>query len=150
MFHSRLIKLFIFVLITSTAVFGNQKGWWEKILPSKEPEVLKSESKTLVTPDPQVVSLQDSFAKVAEAVKPAVVNISAVQITKVSQDPEFYYGDPNEFFYRFFHGDGLPQQRPREREQRQEGTGSGLLLIKKGIFSPITMWFKGPINSPLP
>jgi serine protease Do len=90
-------------------------------------------STPLVNPHPDAINLQNSFAEIAEAVKPAVVNISAVQIQHVrQQDPQFYYGDPNEFFYRFFGQQAPQRQAPAPREYRTEGTGSGVIIDAEG------------------
>src|SRR4051794_24360969 len=131
MFKRKHAFFFIFIL-TSTLLFAQQKGWWENILPHRNSHNVPSTP--LIEPHPDVVNLQDSFAKVAGAVKPAVVNISAVQITRVQTDhDQFFYGDPNEFFFRFFGEGGVPQQpRSQPREYRREGTGSGVIIDSDG------------------
>src|SRR5579863_4762217 len=65
---------------------------------------------------PEVLNLQESFARVAELVKPAVVSISTIHIEKApGGGPEFYFGDPfQEFFQQFFGGQGGPQGGPQE------------------------------------
>ncbi len=140
----RIAPFFLVALVASTAVlFAQQSKWWEKVFPKRSPQVLSSDRRTpLVQPPQEVLTLQDSFAKVAEAVKPAVVNIAAVHIEKAQQqnDPhEFFFGDPNEFFYRFFGepppGGGPPQRRrrpPQQQEFRMEGTGSGIIIDPEG------------------
>lgn len=124
---------FFLVILFYTALYAQQKGWWEKLFPSKSPQVVNPAvpTKTLVEPHPDALALQDSFANVVDAVQPAVVNISAVQITRIQGSPyEFYYGDPNEFFRRFF--GGAPSRQAPPREQRSEGTGSGVLIDPDG------------------
>jgi len=83
-----------------------------------------------------VTELQEAFANVAQAVKPSVVNISAVQIVKMEAPYyEFYFGDPFEqFFDQFF---GAPRgERPapkrREIERKAEATGSGVIIDPEG------------------
>jgi serine protease Do len=130
--------LIMILFLGGSIVLAEQKGWLDRLLPSKNPQVLTQPSKPLVEPPAAVLNLQNSFAQVSDAVKPAVVNISAVHIEKVEQSPEeFYFGDPNEFFYRFFGGQEPPQQqqqqRPRKpRELRSEGTGSGVIIDPEG------------------
>lgn len=80
--------------------------------------------------------LQDAFRHVVKAVKPAVVNVSAVRIANVRQngsslDPFFenhpfreFFGD--EFFKRFF---GAPGET---RKYRQQGLGSGVIFDPRG------------------
>jgi len=130
-------SIFVATLLIGSGVLAEQQGWLDRLLPKKtDPQFLSdSPSKPLVEPHPDVVNLQNSFAEVAAAVKPAVVNISAVHIQKVQgEDPyEFFFGDPNEFFYRYF-GEEAPPQRPQRKPQeyRQEGTGSGVLIDPAG------------------
>jgi len=83
-----------------------------------------------------VLELQGAFENVAEAVKPSVVNISAVQILKI-QAPyyEFYFGDPFEEFFDQFFGrprTERPQPEKREFERKAEATGSGVIIDQEG------------------
>lgn len=75
-----------------------------------------------------------SFADLAEAVKPAVVNISTVSTVKLPGNPfQFFFGSRNddkdgqfdEFLRKFF-GD-IP-----EREMKQKSLGSGVIIDKTG------------------
>jgi len=103
----------------------------------------KSYYKTTALTKPEVsneaVRLQNSFANVAEHVKPAVVNISTLQVLKIEQPLyEFYFGDPFEnFFDEFFgqpRGKEKRPQRPQKRyyERKREGTGTGVIIDPKG------------------
>ncbi len=124
----------LIALFTSVGYIGAEQGWWDKLTRRKSPMVLESAAPAPLEVHPDAESLQNSFARVAELVKPAVVNISAVHVTKVQDNPEFYFGDPNEFFYRYF-GERAPQgrQQPRHpREERSEGTGSGVIIDPEG------------------
>lgn len=91
---------------------------------------------------PEVLNLQASFAKVAELVKPAVVSIATVHIERVNPaGPEFFFGDPfEEFFDQFFGGQGnganpygRMRRRPRSREFKMEGVGSGVVIDPDGL-----------------
>jgi len=64
----------------------------------------------------------DSFAPVAKAVKPAVVNIFSSRLVRTQ--------DPREEFFRRFFGEGLP-----ERMQRQQNLGSGFLVSSDGYIA---------------
>ena len=64
-----------------------------------------------ISPDPQAVNLQDSFAQVAAIIKPAVVSINTVHVESVAVPYQFYFGDPFEEFF------GRPSQ-PRRRAPR--------------------------------
>ena len=69
----------------------------------------------------------ESFADVARAVKPAVVNIFS---TRTVRTPGFAGGpdDPFEDFFRHFFGEGGPQERP----YRQRSLGSGFVISADG------------------
>jgi Do/DeqQ family serine protease len=93
-----------------------------------------------VQPAPVLYSLQDSFARIAQQVKPAVVNISTIHVEKyTSPQYEFYFGSPFEdFFDDFFGGQPRPhkrQQQPKERQyqRRYEGIGSGVVIDADGL-----------------
>ena len=65
----------------------------------------------------------DSFAPIARAAKPAVVNIFSTRIVRGPGST----GDPREDFFRRFFGEGLP-----ERTQRQQSLGSGFAISPDG------------------
>jgi serine protease Do len=72
----------------------------------------------------QTATAIGSFAKLAEAVKPAVINITTQSKSSTGKTPlEEYYGD--DFFKRFF-GDA-PERMPRR------GLGSGVIIDPSGI-----------------
>lgn len=124
-----IIGIFIGAVVVGPgpALMG-ETGWWQRFT-NRHTKGETEPQKPLVEPHADVLKLQDSFAQVAEAVKPAVVNIAAVQITRVQSDPhEFFFGDPNEFFYRYFG----QEPQPRYREYRREGTGSGVIIDPEG------------------
>jgi serine protease Do len=79
-------------------------------------------------PAPAPVELSNSFARIAEAIEPAVVNINTESMVKVSRrrpspDEEAPFDD---FFDRLFRPDG-PQG-----DFRQQSLGSGVILDKAG------------------
>src|SRR5688572_28950892 len=58
-----------------------------------------------VAPTPEAVDLQQSFARVADAVKPAVVSLTTSHTETAESTPhEFYFGDPFDEFFRDFFG----------------------------------------------
>jgi len=65
----------------------------------------------------------ESFAGVARAAKPAVVNIFSTRTVRAPGST----GDPGEDFFRRFFGEGVP-----ERPQRQQSLGSGFLISPDG------------------
>lgn len=74
-----------------------------------------------------VLNLQDSFARVAAEIKPAVVSITATHVETVQTMPEqFFFGDP-------WHS---PWPRsgpePRNYQRRQQGMGSGVVVDARG------------------
>jgi serine protease Do len=64
----------------------------------------------------------ESFAAVARAAKPAVVNVFTTRIVRTQGT-----GDPSEDFFRRFFGEALPQ-----RLQRQQSLGSGFIVSSDG------------------
>lgn len=126
-----LIVLSFFVLALPFIWADN--SWLDKFIPKKTPQFLTDKpSKPLVEPPAALLAFQDSFAAVAKAVKPAVVNISAVHIQKVEENPhQFYFGDPEDFFYRYFGEGGAPTQ-PQRKEYKTQGTGSGVIIDPDG------------------
>jgi len=84
----------------------------------------------------EVTNLQDSFSAVADAAKPATVNISVIQIMKLDTPYyDFYYGDPLEDFFQEFFGspDGNRQPNRKQQYRKSAGTGSGVIIDPKGI-----------------
>jgi len=79
----------------------------------------------------EVIGFPQSFADLAEKVKPAVVNISTTTTVRVPGNPFKHFFGPNEegpfgdFFKRFF-GD-IP-----DRELKQQSLGSGFIIDKDG------------------
>ena len=68
---------------------------------------------------PEVLNLQESFAKVAEAVKPSVGNISTVHLEQYQANPyEFFFMNPEDLFDQFFDFQG--ERPPREGGPRQD------------------------------
>jgi serine protease Do len=79
----------------------------------------------------EIIGFPQSFADLAEKVKPAVVNISTVTTMKIPGTPFRHFFGPDEggpfgdFFKRFF-GD-IP-----DRELKQQSLGSGFIIDKDG------------------
>ena len=95
-------------------------------------KVAGDSEKTAIAVSPVIKNLQDSFVRVADLVKPAVVNISAVHLVE-QKTPyyEFHFGDPFEQFFRDFHGQ--PKAPPQKKQYRKFGaTGSGVIIDAKG------------------
>ena len=68
-----------------------------------------------------------AMAEVAEAVKPAVVNISTVKTEQAGAPLSPFYDDP---FFRKFFGDQFERQQPRER--KSSSLGSGVIVSSDG------------------
>jgi serine protease Do len=70
-----------------------------------------------------------AMAEIAEAVKPAVVNISTVRTDKVMDTPlSPFFNDP--FFRRFFEDQFKHREKPRER--KSASLGSGVIVSTDG------------------
>jgi serine protease Do len=77
-----------------------------------------------------VLDLQDSFARVAAQIKPAVVSITATHVETIQAAPEqFFFGDPFEEWHS-----PLPRYAPEPRkfQRRQQGMGSGVVVDPRG------------------
>jgi serine protease Do len=77
----------------------------------------------------RVSQLSNSFADIIEKASPAVVKISSTRVIKASeqQGSNPFMNDP--FIQRFFGGQGGNQ---RQRDQRESGLGSGVLVSSSG------------------
>src|SRR5881396_3862805 len=102
-----------------------------------EVHALWTRSSSSVTPPSMPVSaadaLQTAFVQVAERVRPAVVNLGTVQMSRAARRPVVpgpFADDPvfKDFFDQFF---GRRGQGPSE-EFRQSGLGSGVIFDKRG------------------
>jgi serine protease Do len=72
---------------------------------------------------------QNSLRKIAQKTLPVVVEINVVQVVK-QQTPALGLGSPFEFF--FGRPRGAEESGNREREFRQQGLGSGVIVRKNG------------------
>ncbi|MFN3966489.1 MAG: Do family serine endopeptidase [Endomicrobiia bacterium] len=82
----------------------------------------------------EAINLQEAFVKVAERIKPAVVNISTVLTIEYPQY-EFFFGDPFEDFFKDFEEFfGRPYKReiPKRKYRQQLGGGSGVIIHPDG------------------
>ncbi|MBK8576707.1 MAG: trypsin-like peptidase domain-containing protein [Elusimicrobia bacterium] len=134
---NRLVFL-LFILTLAASVFWvsaqrGETGIRDLWRPSAATDAKKTEPISVQGP---VLDLQDSFARVAAQIKPAVVSITATHVETVQVVPEqFYFGDPFEEFFREFHGQ--PDRRrsapqPRQYQRRQQGMGSGVVVDPRG------------------
>ncbi len=70
-----------------------------------------------------IQGIPDTFASLAKAVKPVVVNIFSTRVVRVQGST----GDPEEDFFRQFFGQAMPY-----RAQRQQSLGSGFVFSPDG------------------
>jgi serine protease Do len=73
---------------------------------------------------PTLADMQNAFRQVAEVVTPVVVQINVVQVVE-QQVPQF--SNPFEFFFG-----PRERQQPQQREFRQPGLGSGVIVRQDG------------------
>ncbi|MBM4441676.1 MAG: trypsin-like peptidase domain-containing protein [Candidatus Rokubacteria bacterium] len=112
------------LLLSLAAGFGIHAFWTTRVIaPSSQAP------SPLTTAD----SLQSAFVQVAERVRPAVVNLGTVQMSRTARRPAVpgpFADDPvfKDFFDQFF---GRRGQGPSE-EFRQSGLGSGVIFDKRG------------------
>lgn len=80
----------------------------------------------------KISSLSNSFADMIEKASPAVVKISSTRIVKASEQEK---GNPlaqDPFFQRFFGGPNGRGGQGQNRDQRERGLGSGVLITSDG------------------
>jgi len=75
------------------------------------------------------VSFTDGFAPVVQPVLPAVVNIHASKIVKMSQQEMPFMNDP---MFRQFFGQQYGQQDQQPQQQREHSLGSGVIVSSDG------------------
>jgi serine protease Do len=75
--------------------------------------------------------LNDAFVELAENVNPTVVTVFTEKVLRVRQSPGLFFNSPfNDFFGDFFQRPQQPQGQ--EREYRQQGLGSGVVVSRDG------------------
>lgn len=88
-----------------------------------------ADDKILDRPISSLRDLNNAFVDIAAKVKPAVVTVSTERILH-QQTSNPFGNDP--FLQQFF-GYNPHQQQPQEREYRQEGLGSGVIISSDGL-----------------
>ncbi|MFQ5630125.1 MAG: Do family serine endopeptidase [bacterium] len=87
-------------------------------------------TESLSTADRPIHTLRDfnhAFTDIAKAVNPTVVTVFTEKVFRVRQTFGFpFFNTPFEQFFDF------PRQQPREREYRQKGLGSGVIVSEDG------------------
>ncbi len=86
--------------------------------------------------DRPLTTLRDfnqAFVDIAKAVNPTVVTVFTEKVYKVRGLPSPFFGSPfEEFFGEFFGRPYSRQPQPEEREFRQQGLGSGVIVSTDG------------------
>ncbi|MCB2230445.1 DegQ family serine endoprotease [bacterium] len=95
----------------------------------------ESVSGSIATQDRPITTLRDlnhAFVDLAAQVRPAVVTVATERILKARSRSPFGSPFTNDPFFDFFFGPDSRQQQPQEREYRQEGLGSGVIVSDDG------------------
>jgi serine protease Do len=134
----------IFIGVIAGIIIASNFDWTYKGIASEQntSKVFLGSSSAPLTVNAGVEQLENAFVSVAEDVKPSVVTITSAKIYKMRQTAPFseFFGD--DFFQYFFGNPNYPdRQRDRERsndaereerEYRQEGLGSGVIVSSDG------------------
>lgn len=112
-----LVGLALFVATGLLLTIGTNR------IPSAVPRTVSSESVA------GLQALSDTFAEVAAKVKPSVVTVYSEKIVRL---PEFRWPFGEDFPFRWFFGDPPGRGPQRERQFRQSGMGSGIIVDKQG------------------
>jgi len=105
------------ILLIAGIIFSLNLGSWSHTYAS-EPKISQQSIDTLN-------KIGQAMAEIAEAVKPAIVNISTTRTVKIQERTLPFFDDP--FFRRFF---GDPSRMPKER--KTASLGSGVVVDSKG------------------
>src|SRR6266540_3435859 len=78
-----------------------------------------------------IAALTMSFAPIVKNAQPAVVSIASTKVVKISGDEGLspLFDDP---MFRQFFGDGPQNRFGKQREQREQGLGSGVIVAADG------------------
>ncbi len=100
--------------------------------PNEEPSTLRGDHPA----DRPLATLRDfnkAFVEIAKAVNPTVVTVFTEKVYKVRGIRSPFFNSPFEDFFEEFFGRPAPRrQQPEEREYRQQGLGSGVIVSKDG------------------
>ena len=115
-------KTFVTLLILALAVGAGLGGWGAGAVEKGKPRLLLGPPVQAPIVPAALPLPSGSFAQVAAAVKPAVININTVSRTTIRTPFEEFFGE--EFFRRFF---------PEAPEVLQRSLGSGVIVDPSGI-----------------
>ena len=119
--HVRHNGIFRSSLLFLTALFLSAGISSSDIAAAREKAISPESVKTLS-------GLSEALADVADAVRPAVVNISTTSVVNMEDSP---YGDMfNDPFFRHFFGDGHPGMK---RKYKSSALGSGVIVNENGF-----------------
>jgi len=119
--HARHNGIFRSSLLFLTALFLAAGISSSDIAAAREKAISPESVKTLS-------GLSEALADVADAVRPAVVNISTTSVVNMEDSP---YGDMfNDPFFRHFFGDGHPGMK---RKYKSSALGSGVIVNENGF-----------------
>ncbi len=101
--------------------------------PNVSASVLAAKDRPITT----LRDLNNAFIEIAEAVNPTVVTVFTEKVYKVRETLSpfsFFFDDPFRDFFGddFFSGPRQRRQAPQEREYRQQGLGSGVIVSDEG------------------
>jgi serine protease Do len=113
-------------------VVASDLGWLPSGAAGPEPVLDPIVRPVATAPQPPIaLGNGKSFVEIAKLVKPAVVNIAATRSGKAGEGPHSSpFDDP--FFRRFF-GDEFFKRESPQRERKERGQGSGVIVDANGV-----------------
>jgi serine protease Do len=125
-------------LVTGGIIIGivvaSNMGWLPTGTAGPEPIPSPIVRPVATAPQPPMTGAGGSgknFVEIAKSVKPAVVNISATRSGKFGEGP---HGSPHEDpFFRKFFGDEFFKRDAPQREPKERGQGSGVIVESNGL-----------------
>ena len=124
------------VLVTGGIIIGivvaSNMGWLPSGTAGPEPVPAPIVRPVATAPQvPMAGGTGKNFVEIAKSVKPAVVNIAATRSGKSGESP---HGSPlDDPFFRKFFGDEFFRRDAPQREPRERGQGSGVIVESNGL-----------------
>jgi serine protease Do len=102
--------------------------------PSSSPAPAAQPTTTAIAERPlrTLHDLNTAFVEISKEVNPTVVTVFTEKVLRVRQSMPPFFGGPFDDFFRDFFGDSGRNRAPRQREFRQRGLGSGVIVSKEG------------------
>jgi serine protease Do len=107
---------------------GTQPKLFSAPVESASPQITPSRERPITS----LCDLNNAFVDIAEATTPSVVTVFTEKVTRYRQGPFSFFSDPFRDFFGDDFGNRGRQRNTPEREFRQQGLGSGVIVRGEG------------------